>query len=309
VLDLLAFWTAWRLQALEAVRATCGPIHIARSVLDRLRRRRERYDLSATDGAKSAGYRDGKIVLHETPPEIIVLLRDEVDRAITWVEANAKVSPVVAGDDLPTELREHLRLGRSDILDGIVLAREKRILLVTDDLPIRELNRVLEGGASTWLQVVFGVALDWKHIDLDQYVRWTADLVDAGRSYLSVTGPVLAQAARLDAAVGEAPGHLFRTLGQLVGGHIAEPVSHINATLMCLRELWEDHRAAAYREPVTSHLLSQLVSYRYDDYTDILRVVVFETRNSPVLSTYIKSWINGHFFAKAVFATRQTRAA
>jgi tetratricopeptide (TPR) repeat protein len=306
VLDLLTFWTAYRLQALEAVSATCGPIHIAQSVLDRLRRRRDRYDLSASDGAKSAGYQDGQIVLQETPAEIIILLRDEVHRAITWAEANTEVSPVVAGDDLPTELREHLRLGRSDILDGIVLAREQRNLLVTDDLPIRELNRVLEGGASAWLQVVFSVALDWKHIELDQYVRWTAALVDAGRNYLSVTGPVLAHAARLDARGGEAPGHLFRTLGQLVGGHIAEPVSHINATLMCLSELWEDHRAAAYREPVTSHLLNQLVSYRYEDYADILRILFVETRNSPALSTYIQSWINGHFFAKAVFATSRT---
>ena len=31
VLDLLAFWTAWRIGALKAVRATCGPIHLPQS--------------------------------------------------------------------------------------------------------------------------------------------------------------------------------------------------------------------------------------------------------------------------------------
>jgi hypothetical protein len=36
-----------------------------------------------------------------------------------------------------------------------------------------------------------------KHIDLDQYVRWSARLVDAGHSYLGVSGAVLAQAARV----------------------------------------------------------------------------------------------------------------
>lgn len=34
VLDLLAFWTAWKLQALDAIVATCGPIQLTQSVLE-----------------------------------------------------------------------------------------------------------------------------------------------------------------------------------------------------------------------------------------------------------------------------------
>jgi hypothetical protein len=202
VLDLLAFWTACRLGALDAVRATCGPIQLPQSVLDRLRGRRERFEFSARDGHTSAGYENGKIVLHEVPSDIVTGLVDEIDRAIAWAEANATVSPVMASDDLPDSLREHLRNGRSDLFDSLILARQSGALLVTDDLPTREFDRVLDGNGGAWLHIVFGVATDWKLIDFDQYVRWSAALVDAGHSYLGVSAAALAQAARLDAATG-----------------------------------------------------------------------------------------------------------
>jgi hypothetical protein len=300
VLDLLAFWTAWRLQALEAVRAICGPIRLPQSVLDRLRARRERFEFSARDGHKSAGYEDGKIVLHEVSAEVVAGLRDEVDRAVAWAEGNTTVLPVVASDDLPEWLREHLRLGRFDLFDSLILARQTGTLLVTDDLPTREVDRVLGGNGSTWLHVVFGVALDWKHIDVDQYVRWSAHLVDAGHSYLGVSDAVLAHAARLDAASGDSPGYLFRTLSRMIGGRSAEPVSHVRATVGCLQDLWRDHRSVGFRQPVTGHLLRQLVRERERDYPIILRTVLALVRGSPALTQYIQGWLRGHFILEKV---------
>jgi len=300
VLDLLAFWTAWRLEALEAVRSTCGPIHLSQSVLDRLRARREQFEFSARDGHKSAGYEDGKIVLHEVSADVIAGLRDEVDRAITWAEANTTVLPIVASDDLPASLREHLRLGQSDIFDGLVLARQTGALLVTDDFPTRVIDRVVGGNGDAWLHAVLGVALDWKHIELDQYVRWSADLVNSGHGYLGVSGAVLAHAARFDAASGDAPGYLFRTLSQMIGGRAAEPVSHIRAAIGCLRDLWDDHRTVDFRQPVTGHLLQQLVREREQDCPIILRTVVAWAQGSPELVEYIRGWLRGHFLLQAV---------
>ncbi|MDQ0304504.1 PIN domain-containing protein [Ancylobacter polymorphus] len=304
VLDLLAFWTAWQLDALDAVRATCGPIQLPQSVLDRLRARREQFEFSARDGHKSADYENGRIVLHEVSAEVVAGLRDEIDRAIAWTGANATVSPVVASDDLPEGLREHLRLGRSDIFDGLILARQLGILLVTDDLPTREVDRVMDGSGGAWLHVVFGVALDWKAIDVDQYVRWSAHLVDAGHNYLGVSGAVLAQAARLDAMVGEAPGHLFRTLSNMIGGRAAEPISHVQAVVGCLRELWEDHRTLCFRQPVTGHLLRQIIRERAD-YPIILRTILAWSRSTFGLSEYVRGWLRGHFLQHVALGERR----
>lgn len=304
VLDLLAFWTAWRLEALQAMRATCGSIHLPQSVLDRLRARREQFEFAVRDGHKSAGYDNGKIVLHEVSAEVVAGLRDEVDRAVAWAEANTTVLPVVASDDLPKGLREHLRLGRFDVFDSLILARQSGKLLVTDDLPTREVDRVLGGNGGAWLHVVFGMALDWKHIDLDQYVRWSAYLVDAGHSYLGVSGAVLAHAAHLDADSGDAPGYLFRTLSRMIGGRSAEPVSHVQATVGCLQDLWHDHRSVGFRQPVTGHLLRQLVRERERDYPIMLRTLLVSARGSPELTYYIQGWLRGHFMLEKVLGER-----
>lgn len=305
VLDLLAFWTAWRLDALDAVRSTCGPIHLAQSLLDRLRARREQFERSAHDGLRNLGYENGKLRMREISAELICGFRDEVDRAIAWAEANAIVLPVVAGDDLPVALREHLRSGRSDVFDSLILARRTDLLFVTDDLPMREFDRMLRGEASAWLHVVFGVALDWKHIGFDRYVRWSANLVDAGHNYLGVSAHMLAHAARMDAETGTAPGTLFKTISTMIGGRTAERNSHVNAVLGCLRELWADHTTIGFRQPVTGHLLRQLVRERTDDYIVILQTVLKRVHDLPALARYVHGWLRGHLLAEAVLSSRR----
>jgi len=305
VLDLLAFWTIWRLEAFDAVRATCGPIHLPPSVLDRLRARRERLEAFTADSHKSASYEKGKIVLQETPAEVVCKLREEVDRALVWAESNATILPIVASDELPEALREHLRLGRSDICDSVVVAHQNSLLLVTDDLTTRQLDRLMGGAGGAWLHVVFGVACNRGNINFDQYVRWSANLVGAGHNYLGVSGAALAQAARLDALSEGSPGYLFRTLSQQIGGSAAEPVSHIQATIDCLQELWSDVAAARYREPVTGYLLRQLVRQRQADYPIILRTVLASVWRQPHLIEYIRDWLHGHFMSKAVLNPNQ----
>lgn len=302
VLDLLAFWTAWQLQALDGIVATCGPIHLTQSVMDRLRARRERIDDSAKDGLRSARYEAGKLAVHEIAPEVIVEWCDDVDRAIAWAVANATISPLVAREDLPPALREHLRAGHSDIFDSIVLAMQAGVLLVTDDLPTREFSRLVGGEGGAWMHQVFGVALDQRRIDLDTYIRWSAHLVDNGHDYIGVTGLALARALRMDAEAGQAPGYLFKTLSKVIGGRSAEPQTHIAACLICLGNLWSDNAALTYRQPATGLLLCQLISERFDDYGIILQTLLRWVQDLPQLVDYIHSWARGHFISEALIA-------
>lgn len=304
VLDLLAFWTLWRLDALDAVRSTCGPIHLPQSVLDDLRSRREQFARSEPDGHRSAGYQDGKIVLHEISAEAMAGYRDEVDSALAWAEAHATTAPVVASEALPELLREHLRAGQASIFDALILARQTGLLLVTDDLVTRQLDLGLGGNGGAWLHVVFGVAREQKHVEFDQYVRWSAHLVAAGHNYLGVSGEALAQAARLDAADGKAPGYLFTTLSGMIGGRSAEPISHTRVVLGCLADLWGDHQSADFREPVTGHLLRQLVRERVGDYSPMLRAVLTASRGVIGLGPYIGGWLRGHFVFDEVVGAR-----
>jgi hypothetical protein len=295
VLDLLAFWTGWRLQALDVIASICGPIHLPQSLIDRLRARRQMIDLSMKDGLRSVSYEAGKLALTEVAPEKVKEWRDDVDAAIAWAEGNATIRPSMAREALPPALREHLRAGPSGIFDSLVIAEQARILLVTDDLPTREIGRSVVSVESAWTHKVFELALDEKRIDIDTFIRWTAHVISYGHNYIGVTGQALARALLLDAETGQAPGYLFNSLSKVIGGRNADPASHIRACLNCLRDLWLDDGALEYRSRATGLLLEQLIRERYDDHVLMLRAVLHSVRDRPQLLRYILSWMQGHF--------------
>lgn len=295
VLDLLAFWAAWRIKALDAVRETCGPITLPQSVLDQLRSHRAELDMHAHTGLHTTGYEGGQLTLTEVPSEAVVAQRDDVDEAIAWAEANATVLPVVAGETVPAVFREQLRQGRTELFDALLLAHATGWLLVSDDLPTRAFGGTALGQSSAWLHAVFNEALARGHMDEACFIRCTANLIEAGHSYIGVTGAMLAQAARLDAAAGAAPGYLVRSLAQMIGGAIADPPSHVGAVIGCLQALWLDPAAQNFREPISGHLLRRLVQGRPHDCGVILNSILYLSRAQTRLYAYIQAWITGHF--------------
>jgi cellulose synthase operon protein C len=306
VMDLLAFWTSWRLRALDAIVRTCGPIHVTQSVLDCLRVRRERIHESVRDGRRSAAYRDGKIALSEVAPGVVLDSLKDIDQAIEWIETNASVCPLLIEETLPTALRENLRSGRSNVFDSLALAMQKGQLLITDDLPIREIGRALGFKKSTWLHQVFSVGMNRKRIESDTFVRWSADLIDAGHNYIGISGSVLARSAHLDAQSGNAPGYLFNSFSKVIGGRIAEPRSHIRAVVECLTSIWTDPSTNSFRDQITGLLLSQLVRERETDYAAILRAVMHSVRGLPGLVAYLHGWVRGHFLPATTLRSQAT---
>jgi hypothetical protein len=113
---------------------------------------------------------------------------------------------------------------------------------------------------------------------MEQYVQWSAALVAAGQGYLGATGAALAHAARMDADQGQAPGPLFRTLSDQLGGISAEPISDVQAAIGCMGEIWDDPRTVWYREPVTGLLLRNVI--RQQDLGAVLRTLLAMTAGS-----------------------------
>ncbi len=295
VLDLLSFWIAWKLGILDTVVAICGPIHVSQRVLDRLRARRERIRGYAREGVKSASYNEGKIAIREISPEIVRQWLEDLDNAIQWLEVNASVCPMIAGSGLPLELRRHLSLGQSDIYDSVAIAIQSGLLLVTDDLPTRELGRLFGFRTSCWTHSILMAAVLERQIDRGRYVKLTAHLIDAGHGYIGVSGNDLARALLDDARTGEVPGYLLKTLSTTIGGKIADPISHARAVIEFLLLVWSDPDASQHRETGTSHLLRQLLRERHDDYAILLALVISGVRSREGIVRFLFYWARGHF--------------
>lgn len=295
VFDALTFWTAWRLDALDLITAIAGQIHVPQSVPDVLRLKIADLKPAAAEGVKLAGYDNGRLTISENSPEAVSAHVADLERALAWLEDSAVISPIVAGDDLPVELREALRAGVSDVYDSIILAVQQKILLISDDLVTRQMASALGGDGGTWLHHLFAFAHERKQIDLEAYVRKAAGLLAMGQNYLSLTGAALLKAAELDGGA-HAPGPLFQQVSKVIGGKEADVPSHIMASLECLQGLWGHSRHMPYREPVTSHLLRRLIHDRAD-YKAVLRALASWLGPTPDLAHFTLRWVRGHFLA------------
>jgi len=295
VLDLLSYWTCWRLGALRALSETCGTVHIAQSTMDQLLVRREQISHSVRAGLRSARYEEGKMVVVEVDSEVVQTWLADVEAAIEWARANAVVCPLIVPENIPEVLREFLRDSAWEIFDSLIVAMQKKLLLVTDDMPTREFGRRFGFDRSTWLQPVFMVAGNRKKIDFDTYVKWTAHLIAAGHSYICVSGKVLIRAASIDAEAGECPGYFFKQIARMIGGAPAEAASHIRVAIEFLRHVWKDPAALGYRESSTGFLLQQLIRERTADYRRILRTIAWAFAGVPNLNAYLTAWLRGHF--------------
>jgi len=231
----------------------------------------------------------------ESSPEVVQTWIAETDDAISWLEANATVCPTTIGDDLPEALREHVVLGQSDMLDPLIIAMRRHLLLVTDDMPIRNIGQEMGFRNSCWSQAILLAARSRGIISLDDYIRAAAILIDAGHNYIGVSSLDLARALQLDAVAGQVPGRLFGSLSESIGGKQADPQSHVQAVIGFLTMTWSNPHSMGYRAVGTSLLMRQLIRWRHDDYGPMLRAVISNVRFDSSLVSFLMAWIRGHF--------------
>jgi hypothetical protein len=298
-IDLLTFWNAWRLGAAEAVMNVCGPMHLPRSVFDHLLSRRERMKGFLVDGHKQMFYREGQIAAQEIEPEVIATYVEDLEKALAWIESKATIVPLVAGRRVPEQFRDLIRSGKGDVLDGLFVAREAGMLYVSDDMPIREIAMSIFRKGGAWLHEIFQVAVSQQFCGLDDYARWTAHLIDAGQSYIGVSGATLHHSLRLDALTGgEAPGYFFKTIVQSSGGAEAEMVSHINACVQFIEHAWEDPALYHCRKLATGTMLEKMLRSRASDWPIVLDEIVRSAQVGSDFQDYIRSWQLGHFLLR-----------
>ena len=306
VLDLVTFWTAYKLQALAVLVDTCGPVHVPQSVVDRLRERRHRLAEAAVKGVSSAALIDGKFAIVQTSAEQVAKLRDDADSALQWIASNATVEPLEVSDALPPLFREALRKDRDAIFNALALAVQRQLLFVSDDFAIRQIAHAMGAHNCSWLHAILSVASNAGHVDFDKFVRWSAQLAIIGQNFLSVTGDMIAHAAKQDFEEGSSPGSRTIALSGRLGGKDADRRSHTDAAAGCLLLLWNEEEAQPFRRLVTSQVLRAVTRERLNDSREILDDIEHRCVQTPDLFNYVKGWRIGHFLTSKTSPSRLT---
>ena len=295
VLDLLSFWTAWRLGVLGIVKEICGQVTVPRSVADRLHARLDRHSLSKKAGHASMSYLEGGRILHtETPAERMAEICTDLSAAIGWIERNDASRPLVIGDDLPAAFRDMIQSGRSDMLDAVALALTTGTLLICDDLALRGMHAAGAGERSAWLHAVLTEASDQGRLPVADLTLHTVDMIRAGQAHLGVSGGMIALGVEQDCLEGGRLGDRARALAGRLGGSEAELLSHFHAACDAIGQLWTTNSVRPVRDAATGLILESLIRQR-SDWHSILQAVERFADFIPDLRAYVRAWARGHF--------------
>ena len=296
VIDTATFWCLWRLKALDAVIATFGQMHVASIIFDELGARREFLEPHATDGLQQLGYLAGRPTITETSAETIRQAIGEIDEAVAWLKANARVCPAHTPETIPDGIARSVGQMRFHFLDELFVAINQDLLLISDDQRLRAMSAEVGPIRSTWSQWALGMATDEKKASFDQYVDWSAKLVAMGHAYIGVMPKVLVRGLQMDLAEGvaRAQSGRFRWLVRALGGRAAEPVSHMRVLCGVIYILWRRTQFAEVREFATGLLLERLVVER-DDSAMLVNALGEIFDEKPDILNYIRGWLQGHF--------------
>jgi hypothetical protein len=173
----------------------------------------------------------------------------------------------------------------------------------------RQLGRAAGYDRSCWSHILLLIARNRRIVDSDLYIRWTANLIAAGQSYIGVGANDLLRASRLDFVNGSTQGFLFSMLSDSIGGKEADAQSHVMVVLQFLQSTWRDPSTRPFRRQTSSLLLERLVRYRYSDYATMLGLILRYTVNIPELQDFLVYWLRGHFVpTEALHAAMAERA-
>lgn len=297
VVDAQTFDTIWNIGAMDAVISVVGKLHYAALTMDVLHARLEMIEASTNDedGYRSMSYQDGRIALTSISREDVQRQKDDQLQAISWLEANGELCAVNLPDDLPDDMREAFASFEKPLFDEMFIAKEKDILLLVDDLHIRQWAHGFVP-RSAWLHWVLGHAADEDKATLSEYTVWSAKLLANGQSYLGLSPQVFIQALSDDVAAGVAkPREVFIALNRCLGGVSADMDSHIRTACQVIALIWKDAKFKDIRESATGIILNAVTSGRQEDHSLILGVVVRVFRRHWWVANYIRGWARGHF--------------
>ncbi len=299
VFDTLTIWQLRELGHLAAAKAYFGRLCIARSTFDEFLELRAKIEFHRGREFMTLGYEGDQAYRHIHTAEDTEARFAAINAAISDLENYCDMLPVDGtGDTRLENLMGHF--AAAQVFDPISLARREGLILVSEDLNLRQFaaQQKVVGGA--WLQVVLNVMAASGEISDEAF------LVSVG-----MLGALRHEHVWLDAgtmigilSLGDEQGFpLFEAAIRFMGGRKAEMQSHINVTVEFACAIWSTSLPDWQKGRALGRLLSQLVNSRPADWKAVLHVLDAELarrscveRSAARAHTYLVGWIGGHFF-------------
>ena len=263
VLDTLTYWAVIEIDGLHVLKHLFGTILLARSTADEIARLHDDEDLipDAENSGRAYFYK-GQFHFDSFTPERAKELADAIAIRERAMQAECKVVPVHAPNDVDSRLLETIRRGA---LDPIFVAREHGMLLVTDDKRFRNWAGGLKVRA-VWLQAVFLAAKDKGRLDGKEYARLIGQLAVLQHTTITCSADDIVE---IVAQATTETRYTIDAIAEAIGGEKADIQSHYKvATEAAIRLLQTGPTPNA--EYAIGLLMRNLLRYRTSDRRKIL---------------------------------------
>lgn len=299
LVDIFAFWAALKSDALDTLlKVADGRVSISQTTLDLLVRRADHLREFSESGLKTVGYTDdGRINAAEVPADEIRRQLEEVTGAIDWLRQHTTVLPARIGEDFPADLRRLTSRMHLDVFDDAIAAASANLLLISDDLHLRELLTAYGSNDSCSFYSLVQFSLWDGRVDHQEYVEIYAKLQRMGQDYIGVNNVALAVAARIDLTAGSSEFPTLRDALRGLGGKNADPRSHLRVAGGFINTLWNSSDFGGVKERLTGLVLENLLRDRTEDATMFLSVLASVRWKSSSTVSYILGWARGHFIS------------
>ena len=299
-LDTLTVWQLRDLGHLQAAKDYFGRLCIARSTMDEMIELRARIESNRGREFMTMGFEGEQAWRRLHSPEDTEKQLEWVNAIIADLEATCEILPVDGSLDARLD-RLLDNFGSKEIFDPINLARTEDVIILSEDLNLRQYaaQQGVKGGA--WLQVVMNVLAVDGQITQSEYLVAVGMLGAMRHDHLWLDAQTLHQMLVLDDPRAFA---LFEAAVQFMGGRNADMPSHIGVSIDMIRGVWTLKLPPWQQGRAVGRLLEQLVRSRPHDWKAVLHVIDFElarhVRAGDQLASrardYLAGWITGHFY-------------
>ena len=290
VIDAFTAWRAAELCIFPILKERLGSLSIPASEMATIRAMvQSQQDVSSRESA-SLSYHEGKYSHYSITPEEQSVRVDKMKGLLADIEDACRVETAVIPDELPDSVEQILSSPVGDTLVCAILAREGNLLLLCEDMIMRQWARAFLDVRGVWLQAVLSSAVENGTLTHNGYSDALVQLALRRHFHIPMNVPVLLSVFERD----KSPNlEQLEILCTAFGSKTADRDSHVEVVVDFINRIWADNRYKGEQlTKPTSTVLNALL-LNGNSKRDLWDVPIYTKLNSAP-KFYFAQWCKEH---------------
>jgi Transcription elongation factor, GreA/GreB, C-term len=292
VVDTVTLNVIYKVGALGAVQAACGPIKIAQSTMDLLANRvlEARQAKGRQKGVMA--WQDNRLVMTEITNADWDGIIEYREAMLDWARENTETLSSVPRTELTGQVRDMVNIVGVDVVTPAIAAQTAGLCLLSDDFRFREWVAEEFNIPTSWLQPVLMTALEKDALNSEEYCRMVNTLALMGHDYVSLNSQCLSQQFREGGF--EITADLTKLLN-ILGGSNADLGSNLFVASSVIDSIWIEPCPHHKKLRLVGEIMRVFTTGRWEHADKLWRYFVKGCQEMrTVLMKYFQRWMVGH---------------